>query len=195
MERMAGGQHLYTATPLGGDVRTRVVVKFARHYGIEAHQEWARLNLAPALHRFKYLPGGFVMVEMELLDPASWMTLYQLSRQDPTRAESATAAALAELERAYHEGAKRFVHGDARPANCMVRRSSAGSGSGSGGWEVRFVDFEFAGEEGKDRYPVPLNPGLPWAQGAGFGQLLHHSHDTHLLALREGAGPAFDGVL
>ncbi len=175
---------MYTARPLGSAAQALAVVKFCRHYCCEAHREWARLNLAPAVNKVKNLPGGFIMVEMELLDRKQWVPLYDLRGRDE---RNARAAALAALEHAYKAGKKRFVHGDARAANCMVRSTGAGSsGSGGSGWEVRFVDFEFAGEEGKGRYPVPLNPAVPWAEGAGFGQLLQHSHDTHLLGKREG---------
>jgi hypothetical protein len=46
---------------------------------------------------------------------------------------------------------KRLVHGDTRGPNIMVRASG-------GGYDVRFIDFEFAGYEKEARYPLSLAP-------------------------------------
>ncbi|KXZ47209.1 hypothetical protein GPECTOR_37g215 [Gonium pectorale] len=174
-----GGRMVYEAVRPADNVR--VVVKFARFYGVAAHVAWANLGLAPKLFRKEQLPGGICMFEMELLDEAEgWQSLFALAGTPDAR--SAEAAALQQLKTAHASSQPAFVHGDMRKANCVVRPARASSGSsGSGGWEVRFLDFEFAGVEGVDRYPSPLNPSVPWAPGAEYGLPLDRSHDIHLL--------------
>ncbi|PNG99878.1 hypothetical protein TSOC_014332 [Tetrabaena socialis] len=183
-----GGRLVYEAMRSADGVR--VVVKFARSYGVEAHRAWADHVLAPKVFRHEALPGGYHMVEMELLDEADgWMPL---SAVGAAVYDSVEEEALQRLTAAHTSSKPTFVHGDMRPANCMVRHRPARDGDGSsssdgssGDWDVRFLDFEFAGVEGEGVYPSPLNPNVVWAAGAEYGQPLQRSHDVHLLKQRD----------
>lgn len=109
---------------------------------------------------------------MEWLPAPEWRPLSGLSEKELRKAERAVQQA---LERAHI--ATNMVHGDARPPNCLVRR-----GKGAGSWEVRFVDFEWAGPEGEATYPVCLNTDIPWPEGVRYGKPLQQEHDIQLLA-------------
>ncbi|PNW82878.1 hypothetical protein CHLRE_06g298050v5 [Chlamydomonas reinhardtii] len=209
----------------------RVVVRFVRRYGADAHRAWAAAGLAPALYAVRPLAGDWLLLEMELLSKeAGWVNLAQLvvAAADAAAAAAAAAArggaggggataaaaaggrdgaswaaadgtipALAAMQRAVAsvraaldrahavQSARRgrgpgravvFAHGDVRPQNIMVRlqeggRAGLGAGGGSDessadaggggvggeGYDVRFLDFEFAGAVGAARYPPSLN--------------------------------------
>ncbi|KAG2486858.1 hypothetical protein HYH03_014541 [Edaphochlamys debaryana] len=137
VEQVQAGTLLYKATRANG---VQVAVKLSRHYCVEAHQKWAGLKLAPALYEAEQLPGGYQLLEMELLGEG-WQSLDALARVDVAAGNSAMAAALQALQRAHahaHDDSGRpFVHGDARPTNIMVRRAPRGGGApGSGGVEA-----------------------------------------------------------
>ncbi|KAG2452111.1 hypothetical protein HYH02_003145 [Chlamydomonas schloesseri] len=168
-----------------------VVVKLCRKYGLEAHRAWAKAGLAPEILREEQLPGGWLLLEMEWLRWPEWRQLPDLLQQAPGKqGKEALGAVRQALQRAH--AATSMVHGDARPCNCMVRRCDGSSGgqrsssgsrsSGGASWEVRFVDFEWAGREGKATYPAFLNPDIPWPEGVGYGKPLQRAHDLELLA-------------
>lgn len=120
---------------------------------------------------------------MEWLPETEWQQLSALPDEERDEALRTVEAA---LERAHD--ATGMVHGDVRPPNCLVRRDAKVAGS----WEVRFVDFEWAGREGEATYPAFLNPDIPWPEGVGYGKQLQRAHDSKLLAAsvasRSGAG-------
>lgn len=45
------------------------------------------------------------------------------------------------------------------------------------GYEVQFVDFDWAGVEGEARYPLTISPTVKWAPGIVGGQLILQAHD------------------
>jgi hypothetical protein len=182
-----GGKLLYEATwhaPPGSDAAAaaRVCVKLTQRYAPRVHALWAGAALAPALHACEPLDGGaWCMVIMELLPPPTWRPLPELP---PAERGAARAAALAALAAAHalrlpSGGGARCAHGDARGVNVLVARAAADSGSG--GWHVRFVDFDWAGEEGADVYPPLMSTAVPWAPGARPGLPMLQAHDAHLL--------------
>ncbi|PNW71056.1 hypothetical protein CHLRE_17g744697v5 [Chlamydomonas reinhardtii] len=169
---LAAPNHTYRVG-LAGDDRGHesvVAVKLCRRYSLATHQQWADLGLAPKILRSMPLPGGWLLVEMEWLSAPQWRPLSQLPEEELDEAHCAVQQA---LERAH--AATGMVHGDARPPNCLMRRDKAS-------WEVRFVDFEWAGPEGKATYPACLNPDIPWPEGVGYRKQLQREHDIKLLA-------------
>ncbi len=119
------------------------------------------------------LRGGWQLLEMEWLPQPEWRRLSVLTGGELGEALGAVREA---LECAH--SATGMVHGDVRPPNCLVRRDTEGAGS----WQVRFVDFEWAGREGQATYPAFLNPDIPWPDGVGYRKQLQRAHDTQLLA-------------
>ncbi len=135
--------------------------------------------------RVESLPGGWHLVEMEWLPlPYEWQ---QLSMLRGTELDKALAVVQKQL--AFAHSATGMVHGDMRPRNCLVRRD----GKGSGSWQVRFIDFEWAGREGEATYPAGLNPEIPWPDDVAGGKQLRCAHDIELLATCAASLLAGDG--
>ncbi|GIL42556.1 hypothetical protein Vafri_518 [Volvox africanus] len=151
-----------------------VVVKLCRNYGLEAHMAWAAIGLAPKVLHSEQLPGGWLLIEMELLPMPGWRRLSDLPG---TEAEEALHSVNKSLEKAHME--TNMVHGDVRPPNCLVWRCGP---MDAGPWQVRFVDFEWAGRQGEATYPACLNPTIPWPTGVDYGEKLQPEHDVKLLA-------------
>lgn len=76
----------------------------------------------------------------------------------------------------------RFVHGDARDVNVMVKTSEHSPPY------IRFCDFDWAGREGgAEVYPLLMSSAVPWANNASPGNPLKQEHDEQLLR-RGGVG-------
>lgn len=179
------------------------VVKFARgRYGLEQHQVAAEFGCAPRVLGCVSLVGGWICIAMEHLPVEEW-THFDV--------RSATAEQAADVLSAYDLVFKQrdYVHGDLRRGNVLVRRSSAeaagmfveaadsgvtsasahaGAGSAStfalaGSQRVKFLDFDWAGQLGKVRYPASLNK-QAWEEEGMWdlaGQLIAAEDDEAML--------------
>ena len=50
-----------------------------------------------------------------------------------------------------------------------------------GNWDVRLIDFDWSGAEGRVCYPGYLNGEIPWAAGVAAHQPILQAHDVQLL--------------
>lgn len=124
--------------------------------------------------RVEALLAGWHLVEMEWLpQPYEWLQLKGLSGT-----ELAEALGVVQEQLAFAHRATGMVHGDMQPRNCLVRHDPEGARS----WQVRFIDFEWAGREGEATHPAGLNPEIPWPEGVAEGKQLRCAHDIQLLA-------------
>ena len=148
---------------------------------------WAHAGLAPKLLAFEQLPGGWFMVIMQQLGEG-WQLLSSLDAGESK--EEARRAAMCALQRAHTLDVfgpffPRSVHGDARDSNVMVASTSSSStaagASSSSELSIRFIDFDWAGQDGVDRYPLLMSTFIPWPEGAGDQLLMRQSHDVALL--------------
>jgi serine/threonine protein kinase len=65
-----------------------------------------------------------------------------------------------------------LVFGDLRGANIMITRNN----------KVKFVDFDWAGNEGVSRYPLLLSQQIQWPDGVGDGlTVMKKEHDLDML--------------
>ena len=159
----------------------RVVVKFcmrpfaskAGGTGEAVHRLWAAAGLAPQLYAVERLPGGIDMVVVEYLDPAAgWVAAGEDQPEESRQA----------LRAAHALGG--HVHGDMRGTNIMVRKRRPAPGLPSdGGYDVRFIDFDWAGEDGVVRCPTFINPEAGWPPGMKVGVPLTQQLDCQTLAL------------
>lgn len=183
------------------------VVKFARgRYGLEQHLVAAECGCAPRVLGCVPLEGGWKCIAMEHLPVEEWAHF---------DVRSATAEQAADVLSAYDLVFKQrdYVHGDLRRGNVLVRRSSAGpagmsveaadsgltsasahAGAGSasasamaGPQRVQFLDFDWAGQLGKVRYPASLNKQAWEEEGMGdlAGQLIATEDDVAMLTRSE----------
>ena len=127
------------------------------------------------------------MAIMEELDE-SWVQLEKLDDQEQPLARQAALIALNQAHSLRVNGfTNGSVHGDARDPNVMVRRplSSSSSLVEVGSKNIKFVDFDWAGEHGVSQYPMLMSRRVNWAPGAEDQGVMMQDHDVHLLT----AGP------
>lgn len=159
-----------------------VCVKFTpRAYGADVHAAWAAAGLAPALLEHRVLPGGIHMVVMELLHPDQGWRM--LAEQDVQQRRLMLPAVLGALHTAHAvplPSGGVAAHGDCRDANVLVRQRATPMGGGVA-FDVRFVDFDWAGCAGVAVYPPLMAPAVEWPRGALPGAPLEQAHDEALL--------------
>lgn len=155
--------------------KTKVVVKFAQTYGVEARRLLAQHNLAPPLLYFKHLNedgtgyGALKMVVMVYVEGKTASKVFSGATLSPN--------VVGDLERALNilhgEG---FVFGDLRRPNIMIMPEDN---------TVRLIDFDWAGRENEARYPIHLNQSkeVKWADGVGSYRKIHKKHDLDMLNL------------
>ncbi|KAG5182617.1 hypothetical protein JKP88DRAFT_318609 [Tribonema minus] len=160
-----------------------VLIKFSSAYPAQIHNAWARAKLAPEFVACTPLPGGLSMVVMEhLRQQEGWHMLCEME-QNRDQQRMAFAAAEAALNRAHKvriaDSEYGAVHGDVRGPNIMVKEDQ----HVQGGWQVRFVDLNWAGVQGSAFYPKALlnAHALGWHVEACAGQPMQQYHDTYLL--------------
>ena len=187
---------LYSATYV--PTQQRVCVKFAAGdvaAGLAVQRAWAAAGLAPEVLDSVQLPGRFTMVTMAFLAPeAGWRSLFDV----PASARGAALRCAQQALKRAHALPVTFgtgsesvaAHGDCRSANVMVRRV----GQAGEEYEVRFIDFDWAGAAGVQQYPLRMaarrDASAPagtqlhavlWPADAKRGGVLQQAHDTELL--------------
>jgi hypothetical protein len=163
--RLVDGKRLWLATMTDGDVERKVVVKFTCRYANDVHRACAEKGIAPELRYSQRLGYGWSMVVMDYLD--SYHSLFVLQKCQRLT-EEIRASVHARLK-ILHDA--KFVHGDMRSPNILL---------GPDG-DVKFIDFDWAGDIGNARYPTSMNPNIGWHQDVGLGKPIETSHDIYLV--------------
>ena len=151
-----------------------VIVKFTdERYGKEVHKFCSDKRIAPTLHGVKKV-GPFQMVVMEKCDEK--FKTFKKAQEDFTfekeeeEAYKSVKAALDTLYKGPGDGVN-YVHGDFRNVNVLMNDK----------YEVRIVDFDWAGRDSEVTYPVPLNHNINWPDLAKMGHPILHEHDEFFL--------------
>ncbi|KIM79437.1 hypothetical protein PILCRDRAFT_74331, partial [Piloderma croceum F 1598] len=150
-----------------------IAVKFVERYGEAAHKLLEEINAAPRLLYYGKVGvndgdptyGDLDMVVMEYLNG---MTANEAQRlgQLPLSFLEEVCKILGHL----HEN--NFVFGDLRSVNIMVTMNN----------KVKFVDFDWAGEDRVSRYPLLMLHRIQWSDGIGEGLvLMKKQHDLDML--------------
>ena len=170
-------QRLFLATLSSSSfLGLRVLVKLVpRSYSRDVHKHMADNGLAPKLYGYAEVEGVPTAYVMEYLDPSIWQTLYQLSKpkkklNKPTANQ--LRGALQEIIAALDE--KKYVHGDLRSNNIMIRTDVMDKSV-----ELKVVDFDWAGEAGQARYPAERNKEIQWPGEAGGP--IEQDHDSKMV--------------
>lgn len=163
-----------------------LVVKFAEHYGEDAHRSLAAAGLAPPLLYCGPVwsdgpaRDGCGSRKMVVIEYIKGKSAYELYGSCPLP-QSARQAARTAVEHLHSAG---FVFGDLRPPNLMIK-----DGKGDGGGEededletrTKLIDFDWAGRAGTARYPLHLSEGIRWAPGVADYALITREHDLYML--------------
>ncbi|KAK0458352.1 uncharacterized protein EV420DRAFT_1270690 [Desarmillaria tabescens] len=153
----------------------QVVVKFVQRYGAEAHRLLASKGKASALKycgpissNGKYWYGSLQMVVMEFLHGQAVAQKYEGSILE-TLHEAVRGAV-----QILHD--QSFVPGDIRTPNIVIV-----DGAGDEGERMRIVDFDWAGEQGKVRYPMHLSDYIRNIYGVKDYDMITFQHDMQMV--------------
>ncbi|KAG0562925.1 hypothetical protein M758_8G000900 [Ceratodon purpureus] len=116
------------------------------------------------------------MIAMEYLGPP-WQMLAVLDDETKERARVAVREALEKVHKLRVFGSTNAgsVHGDARDVNIMVK-------SHDEDFDVRFVDFGWAGQECVSTYPPNMNHiDIAWPEGVRDGMPMLQRHDMDVV--------------
>jgi len=163
VKQLSSDKLLFHGLAAGKDI----CIKFTRRYSKEAHLACASLGFAPHLRGFHTLPGGWFMVVMDLLGEE-----YDLLSDIGDRALfcGELRTNIAKLHQ------RRYVHGDIRPTNVMVKKS--------GESKTMLLDFDWAGVIDEARYPMNVNTqDIQRPSGAVDHALILVDHDLEMVDL------------
>ncbi|KAF9002684.1 hypothetical protein BDQ17DRAFT_1542161 [Cyathus striatus] len=151
-----------------------LIIKFVRRYGTNVHRWLEEKGLAPKLLGMKKLPGGWIMVVMELLSELKWRNLHDYTRLRGVFDRSGLVKVIHEaLEDLHNNG---MVHGDIRDVNIMVDiRQEIPT-------IMKFIDFDWAGSVGEVTYPPFVNKAsdLKRPEAVSYGVDIVPAHDMHM---------------
>jgi serine/threonine protein kinase len=142
-----------------------LAIKYTRQYSLEAHILLSENGLAPKLHGFESIPGGWKMVVMEYIDES-----YQLlSEVEPMNREQFRDSIQHSVSLLHKYG---FVHGDLRTSNILVSKSHS---------KALIIDFDAAGKAGEVVYPPNLNTAdIKWPRSVRDGVSVTKEHDNYI---------------
>ncbi|KAH3768068.1 Aldose 1-epimerase [Pelomyxa schiedti] len=137
--------------------RTKLIIKFAERYCLEAHRDLAASGAAPKVLAFAEINPVWKVIVMEYLE------MQPISNK---------AQAKEQLLVAMTNFHKHFVHGDLREANILPC-----------GTKYAVMDFDWAGPQGVANYPPFMNHNsISWPTGAEEGKPITMEHDHFWLA-------------
>jgi len=150
----------------------KIIVKFTRHYGEDAHRAAYARKFAPKLRAVERFADGWVMVVMDDVS-------HQYCRINGRKLEKDVSKAVQNALALLH--ADGYVHGDVQETNIMVKRDGVDSEDLD---SILLVDFDWAGKKNTVRYPSDIkldHPELPRPWGVERGGLISSVHDDQML--------------
>ena len=140
-------------------------MKFTDKYCIDAHNVLATAGFAPKLLYSEYVTKRFMMVVMEEVQDAVFLTEYLTQHSNErTKVLTKCTNALNKL----HESD--FCQGDFRPNNILVQNIG----------EVYVIDFHWDRKSNEACYPLFMNhENISWTPLAADGLPLQEEHDFH----------------
>ncbi|KAI0041392.1 hypothetical protein FA95DRAFT_1641868 [Auriscalpium vulgare] len=164
---------------LADDPERIVVVKFVERYGERVHRALATDGYAPALlycgavYPEDPVAKTYTRTRMVVMDAVLGPTVEQLARDGGTLAPEQRAQLRAAVDAMHARG---HVHGDLRRPNVMITEAHG---------NVQVVDFDWAGESGRVRYPAHLRSGA-FCPGVETDALIEQAHDDAMLEMHFG---------
>ncbi|EKM49127.1 uncharacterized protein PHACADRAFT_265818 [Phanerochaete carnosa HHB-10118-sp] len=160
------------------DSSVEVLVKFTKRYNAKAHRILDEEGFAPRLYSCSRVYGDLYMVVMEYLVGETMFDRQEAGKSLPQSLYTDVDIAIGKL----HEAD--IVFGDLCLPNIMCVPESGGPSGSPGGLRAKLVDFDWAGTDGEDTYPVTLNDKLPdWVGGMERGEVMRKEYDIGLLEM------------
>ena len=162
---------MYRAKTVGDNPKD-IVVKFVTSYGVDTHWEMALASLAPKLLYYGQIDvewgvlsyGDLHMVVMEHVDGLTLNKALELGKV-PQNFQSNLCKVFQHL----HDAG--YVYGDLRQPNVMITREG----------KVQLIDFDWAGRDGKVKYPIAILTSIDWPAGVQGLTFIHKEHDNAML--------------
>jgi serine/threonine protein kinase len=168
-----GGKLVFTAVSEGGEL---LVVKFTRQYSETAHHFLADLGHAPALRAVNSLHGGWKVI---LMAQSRYTHLDSSALSLDNESRLTIKQKVLEIVEKLH--AQELVHGDIRQVNILVDQSTLGSPDGV---SVHIIDFDWAGQAGRAKYPLRINTqSIRRPRDVAGGVLITKTHDLGMIDL------------
>ncbi|GAQ92666.1 hypothetical protein KFL_010880010 [Klebsormidium nitens] len=180
------GQRIWVAVL---DTGEEVLVKFAQTYGKLVHKAWAEEGFAPRLYECEPIAGGFFVVVMEYLSGEdTWISMASLKDEARRNVLPLVEQTLRQAHAVEVDGlGGKGVLGDCRDQNILLQCEKEVLGStmdlrAQDVLAVRFIDFDWAGVAGVQRYPPFMNTKqVVWPAGVETGNVIDQHHDVDLL--------------
>ena len=147
----------------------RIIVKFVEHYNADAHKLVATAGLAPVLYycgkvSVRAQDPSYGRLKMVVVEFIQGTTLYNRQAFPDSIVDQIKRA----LEVLHSNG---YVFGNLRRPNIVITADD----------QVKLTNFELAGLEGKDRYPIRIAPLDEFADGTQAYSLLKTQYDLDML--------------
>ncbi|KAG8915152.1 hypothetical protein FRC00_007247, partial [Tulasnella sp. 408] len=168
------GRAMFDALLNGPKIKGSIPVKVrvARRYCAQGHQLLSDHDLAPKLRHWETSAEGWIIVVMNALPEKSL--------------ESTPESRISERVLRDIESALRLLHGkyfvfDLRRSYIIPFQRKGRDGRSEGG--AMLVDFDWAGKDGVQRYPLGMNVDDKWPQGVQGGKIMKLDHDIAMLKM------------
>ncbi|KAI0703658.1 hypothetical protein C8T65DRAFT_709207 [Cerioporus squamosus] len=176
LKDVAEGCVTYRAVKCEGDQPWEIIVKFVEHYGAAAHRLLTSHGLAPKLLYYGniWLEGP----EAEAVYIEGETAHAMLSASKKCALPESVCSAIRCAVKLLHDN--KMVHGDVRLGNLMIMKPT-GAEDDDVEKRVRIVDFDWAGIQGKVRYPLYLSKVILWPAGVVDHALIQFEHDDEMV--------------
>jgi len=154
------------------EISKDICIKFVHRYSADAHDYCAKQGYAPHLHSCECIPGGWLMVVMDVID----LNVYSTCDQCPHSILSVEVKSkINDIVEHLHRGD--WVHGDLRSSNFLVRTNGDNNLP-----LVMLIDYDWAGKEMVVQYPLDINiTDVQRPNGVKGGELITKKHDCDML--------------
>jgi Lipopolysaccharide kinase (Kdo/WaaP) family len=158
------------------DTDERVIAKFTKRYSADVHMFLASLGYAPSLRAVAPLPGGWIMVVMDL---SPFSLLSEVKLFDELREQ--VRLKVTNIVQTLHKNG--FVHGDIWSVNVLVEYEAL-QVTGNEDFGIHLLDFDWAGWIGEAKYPTRVNTEtVRRPEGVADGEDITCDHDLGMVDL------------
>lgn len=153
------------------ETKAPIFIKYALRYCEAAHDVASRLGFSPKLLSIGRVQEWWMVVMEDVSEDYTTLAEVKSQGSDAQGIPSAVKQALQCLHQA------KYVHGDVRDVNVLVRKPGRLSVDRP---QILLVDWDWAGVSGEATYPIALNAAVPRPDGAVAGAVIEMVHDDEM---------------
>ncbi|KAJ7102529.1 hypothetical protein B0H15DRAFT_815035 [Mycena belliarum] len=156
------------------ETKAPIIVKYTLRYSEAAHSLASSLGFAPTLLSIGRVEEWWMVVMEDVSKDYTTLAVVKSQGRDAHGIPGSVKQALQRLHQA------RYVHGDVRDINVLVRKSDRPSVDRP---QFFLIDWDWAGLVGEAVYPIALNPEVLRPDGAVAGAIIQMAHDEGMADL------------